>query len=328
MLATRLGGAIGIWLGGIAAVGCALAVAGRGWMRIAAGLGILYLVGLAAVGALIPELTQRPHVVTRVVAVAMVGLGATVLLTAVGRRLATAVKLRRVREDLREGTADCFEGMASPLARELEQLRRRGHPPNAGEALRLDVLPRSGLVVCVHGKRCKPWISAHLASVAVGQPHALRAGLPEGVAPTGAAGRLSLQRRSLSAEERAELDRHIERLRRNPWAAIAATIGLVAAASWQLHHGPAVEGWGALRRLFDPMMVGWYALALLTVVGYARRAIAARKLDDDRRLRWVVTVDDQESAGALRAARLEVLPVSQLAWTENATPASWRTSKL
>jgi hypothetical protein len=81
-----------------------------------------------------------------------------------------------------------------------------------------------------------------------------------------------------------------------------------------------------------------YALAGIAYFGYARRIAAAKKLESDRELRWVVTVDDvhrdaAEPDGsttpiAANAPRLEVLPISHLAWTENASPAAWRLCRL
>lgn len=326
-LAAQFGGAAGLWLVGAGITGCLVSLAHGGWPRIGAGLASLYLLGLATVGALVSELSERPHVVTKIVVVGAIGLGTVVLLTAAARHLLVLTGSRRVRADLRAGLIDCFEGVAPSPTLALRNLRARGYgPTTSASPIRLDVLPASGLVVRVAGRRCAAWVRVHLAAVAAGQPYALRVGLPEGVARGHAAGRLSLRRRSLSPGEQAELHHHIQRLRRRPWAAVLATTGLALAVWWHLiNHTTA--GWNVVERLLDPMMLGWYALALLTVIAYVRRTIAARKLDDDRRLRWVVTVN-AEGEDQLSPPRLEVLPVSQLAWTQDTTPASWRTSKL
>lgn len=324
--AGRVGGALGLWLGAVGVVGSVVALLRGGWVRVFAGLGALYLVGLAAVGALLPEL-QRPHLFTKIVVASTIALGAGVLLTAAARHLLVLVRLPRMRADLEAGAVDCFEGLLESPTPELRRLARRGYRPADDGTMRLDVLPRSGLVLRAGGRRCEVWIRAHLARVAMGQPHALRVRLPDGVVPAGTATRLHLQRRSLSPEERAELDNHIDRLRRRPWAAIAASSGLALAIAWQVGRSDAA-GWQALRTLLDPMMLGWYGLTLLTVVAYVRRSIAARKLEDDKRLRWVVTVEDGAEPDGTTPPRLEVLPVSQLAWTENASPAGWRTSRL
>ena len=326
-MAERLGGALGLWLGAVGLLGSIVALVRGGWVRILAALGALYLVGLAAVGALLPELTQRPHLFTKIVVASTIGLGAGVLLTAAARLLLILARLPRVRADLAAGAVDCFEGAVESPTPELRRLGRRGYRGADDGSMRLDVLPRSGLVLRAGGRRCELWIRAHLARVAMGQPHALRVRLPDGVVPAGAATQLHLQRRSLSPEERAELDDHIDRLRRRPWGAIAASAGLVLAVAWQLGRAEAT-GWEALEDLLDPMMLGWYGLTILTVVAYVRRSIAARKLEDDKRLRWVVTVEDGAEPDGSTPPRLEVLPVSQLAWTENASPAGWRTSRL
>jgi len=324
--AKRFGGSIGLWLGTVGLAGSIVALLRGGWVRILAGLGTLYLVGLAAVGALVPEL-ERPHLFTKIVVASMIALGVGVLLTVATRHLLVLLRLPRLRADLQAGAVDCFEGALDSPTPELRRLARRGYRGADDGTMRLDVLPRSGLVLRAGGRRCELWIRAHLARVAMGQPHALRVRLPDGVVPSGTATRLHLQRRSLSPEERAELDDHIGRLRRRPWAAIAASSGLAVAMAWQLGRSDA-NGWDALRILVDPMMLGWYGLTLLTVVAYVRRSIAARKLEDDKRLRWVVTVDDGAEPDSATPPRLEVLPVSQLAWTENASPAGWRTSRL
>ncbi|MEM6993865.1 MAG: hypothetical protein AAF721_25355 [Myxococcota bacterium] len=327
-LADNLGGPAGIWLAAVGIAGCGVGLWRGGWPRIGAGLAALYLVGLAAVGALVPELTQRPHLFTKIVLVGSVGLGAVVMLALVARQLLVLLGLRRIRRDVGSGVVECFAGQAPSPTPALRALAARGFGAGSeGRPVRIEILPESGLVVRAAGRRCAPWIRVHLAEVAAAQPHALRVELPEGVAPRGGVGRMNLQRRSLSPGEQAELRNHIQRLRRRPWAAVAATIGLALAVSWQLQGELGRDAWSLARQLLDPMMLGWYALAVLTIVAYARRTIAARKLDDDRRLRWVVTVDD-DRRGVEAPPKLEVLPVSQLAWTENATPASWRTSKL
>jgi hypothetical protein len=180
----------------------------------------------------------------------------------------------------------------------------------------------------------RPWRIAHVAQVALARPHAFRTELPDGVVAETPDPNLRLQRRSLSPDERAEIDRHIRRLRARIWPAVAATIALAIATAWRLH---AV---GDLRSFFVGEVagsaaatlsgwLGWAALAGFAYIGYARRVVAARRLEWDRRLRWVVTVDEvaSSSAGA-PSPKLEVLPVSQLMWTENAAPAPWRTLRL
>jgi hypothetical protein len=77
----------------------------------------------------------------------------------------------------------------------------------------------------------------------------------------------------------------------------------------------------------DGATLGWLAMLVLVAVGHVRRELAARKLEHDRRLRWVVTVHQDADPGR-DPPSLEVLPISQLAWTERAAPAGWRLSRL
>jgi hypothetical protein len=137
---------------------------------------------------------------------------------------------------------------------------------------------------------------------------------------------VALKRRSLSPAERGELARHIDTLRRRYWPPIVATVGVAALVGVRVWaEGPEADLFGAGSLL-------WYAVAVLTYLAYLRRLRAAQRLHWDRELRWVVTVHDraklESSDGAGLAPKLEMLPISQLAWTENARPAAWRTSRL
>lgn len=324
-IAARFGGPLGVWLAtlGLAGAAAALAWGTRPW-KIGAGLGVLYLAGLAAVGALVPELTGAASPVTRAILAVLVAVGVGFVALGTARRIALLLRSGRVRRDLEEGEVERYAGEAEgSMATELRRLARRGYvTPRGSEPVELDVLPRSGVVTRVSGRRCTTWHRVHRAEVALPQPHALRVGLPRGVAPSASSARLTLQRRSLSPDEQLELEHHVRRLRRWPIGAFVVTVAMTAAAAWQ------VLG-GGVERLLGPMMFGWYGLAVVTVAAYVRRMLAARRLDQDRRLRWVVTVGDGEgSEDALSPPRLEVLPVSQLAWTENATPSRWRASRL
>jgi hypothetical protein len=137
---------------------------------------------------------------------------------------------------------------------------------------------------------------------------------------------VTLKRRSLSPAERGELARHIDTLRGRYWPPIVVTSAVVVVVGVRLWvEGPDSDLLGAGSLV-------WYGLALLTYLAYVRRIRAARRLHWDRELRWVVTVHDRatlaSSEGVGMAPKLEMLPISQLAWTENARPAAWRTSKL
>jgi hypothetical protein len=196
----------------------------------------------------------------------------------------------------------------------------------------LHVLPHSAVIVWAARESAAPWRIAHVAQVAPARPHAFRTELPAGVVAQTPDPGLRLQRRSLSPDERAEIDRHIHRLRARIGPAVAATLALAIATGWRVH---AV---GGVRDFFTGEMsggagwlgwLGWAALATFAYIGYARRVVAARRLEWDRRLRWVVTVDEVAQGDASELCpKLEVLPVSQLMWTENAAPAPWRMLRL
>jgi hypothetical protein len=174
------------------------------------------------------------------------------------------------------------------------------------------------LIVRVDGRLPGVMQVAYMAEVAPTQPHAFRASLPDGIAPTGTG---TLQRRSLTPAERKELDAHIQRLRRRYWPAILVSISLVLVTSWEVHTA------GSWRGLLGGTCIAWYVLAAFTYAAYVRRIRAASKLALDRDLRWVVTVDAETQGREPLPPRLEVLPISQLAWTENATPAPWRVAR-
>jgi hypothetical protein len=161
------------------------------------------------------------------------------------------------------------------------------------------------------------------AEIAAPQPHAYRTALPRGIVRASAGAAMRLQRRSMTLDERAELGAHIARLRRAAWPTVASLGAVALVLGLRIVEDP---DW---HNLVDVVAFGWYALGFVSCVAYARRHAAARKLEIDRDLRWVVTVDDlapDPDAGSIAGgvARLEVLPVSHLAWTEDAAPAPWR----
>jgi hypothetical protein len=187
----------------------------------------------------------------------------------------------------------------------------------AADPRELELLPRSGVVLTRDGRAMRGLGLAQIAEVAPAQPHAFRTALPRGLLRVHDDARVSLQRRSLSPGEHLEIDAHIARLRRAARPALAA---VAAAALVLLGRLLADPDW---RTLVDPVALGWYALAAVGVLGLLRRLGAARKLSSDLALRWVVTVADSK-AGPAGVPRLEVLPVSHLAWTEDQEPAAWR----
>lgn len=311
-----VGGPVFAWLGavGLAGVlGCL--VAARGGWRILAALGSIYLLGIAAFGRLTPQLVPRPQGLDAAVIVGMILLGTSFVVHAGATRWLLVRRREQVAADLEAGVVDRYAGRttAQPPA-----ALRRLLPDVAPQAeARIEVLPTSGLVVRVDGRR-SVWRPAHVARIAPTLPHALRVGLPRDLAATAADPRLKLERRSLSPQERRELIDHAQRLRRR-WGPVAVvSLAVAGVIAWHVTRAQ------TLADAFDVVSLLWYALAIVAWTSYVRRLRAAHKLTCDERLRWVVTVGGADASADTTPPRLEVLPVSQLAWTEHARPAGWR----
>ncbi|MCA9713178.1 MAG: GlyGly-CTERM sorting domain-containing protein [Myxococcales bacterium] len=324
-LARPLGGGLGLSLcalGAVGVLGCLTARRPWRWLAIA---GLAVLGASAAARPWLPAWSPPRWLVAEVL-VGTTALGLSAVGLWVGRRVRLLRLSSLVRGELAEGELDRFEGPCpeGPLDALLARLRTAGELRDRS-GLRLELLPRSGLLVRVGGRRFERWETAHVVDVAPAQPHALRVELPQGVAPATPDPRLCLRRRSLTPLERAELQRHIAQLRRRWWPAAALTVLVLALMTWTLRSDAAVsDSWP----LLDGASLGWLALLVVVYVGYARRVLAARKLEHDRRLRWVVTVHHDTADPQHDPPTLEVLPISQLAWTEHATPAGWRLSRL
>lgn len=308
-------------LGGIGVLACLLTA--RGWWRGLALLSAGYLVGALAADAWLPHLDQ-PRWLTAEVLVGTTVLGLSYLGLGLARRARLLRLLPRIRADLAGGVLECFEGPGSraSLGGRLRRWRD-GIDPERSDPLRLEVLPRSGLVIHLDGRRVERWETVHMARVAPVLPHALRVELPQGVAPATPDPNLCLRRRSLTPPEQAEIDRHIAHLRRRWWPAATLTLVVMTLVTWDLRTitpGETIP--------LDGASLGWLALLVVVYVGYGRRMLAARRLEDDRRLRWVVTVHEDTADPHCDPPSLEVLPISQLAWTEQAAPAGWRVSRL
>lgn len=323
-LAVILRGGLGIGLlalGGMGVLACLLVA--RGWWRGLALIGAGYLLGALAADTWLPAL-HHPRWLTAEVLVGTTVLGLSYLGLSAVRRVRLLRSIPRIRADLAAGQLECFEGPRpeGPLHGMLARL----YPPTGVEPpvrLHLQVLPRSGLVIRLGDQRVERWETAHMAQVAPAQPHALRVELPRGVAPAAPDPGLCLRRRSLTPHERAEIDRHIAHLRRRWWPAAALTLVVMGLVAWDLRTAMPDE-----MIPLDGASLGWLALLVVMYVGYGRRMLAARKLEHDRQLRWVVTVHEDASDPHRDPPTLEVLPISQLAWTEQASPAGWRMSRL
>jgi len=316
-------GELGAGLVAMGAVGVLGCLTARGWWRRLALVGAGYLVGAVAANLWLPTLDQ-PRWLTAEVLVATTVLGLSFGGLAFARRVRLLWLTPRIRADLAKGDLERFEGRPSePLDRVLTRLHAGAGPSVRRAPTRLEVLPRSGLVVRFAGRRIEHWEAAHVADVAPTQPHALRVELPHGVAPSAPDPGLCLKRRSLTPHERAELSRHIVRLRRRRWPVVMLTLVVLGLVGWDLSN--TVPD----RTLpLDGVSLGWLALLVVVYIGYGRRMLAARKLEHDRTLRWVVTVHQDAADPHCDPPSLEVLPISQLAWTERASPAGWRLSRL
>lgn len=325
IIATQLGGTAGVALAVLGLCGVlAWAIAARRFVRL--GLA-LTAIATCTSSLLAPDLLSTPWLRTPWALIVLAGSGAIAM--AAWQRARVLVRLPRILADIGAGELEVFEGPGMPGNHSLRQVLGRVPP---SRTVRLEVLPRAQLVVRIDGAWTQRWQLAHVAEIAAARPHAYRTALPDGVVRIAPDARLRLERRSLTPEERAELTDHVRRLRRAAWPALGATLAVVAVLGVRMSFEP---DW---HNLVDAVALGWYALAGIAYFGYARRIAAARKLESDRELRWVVTVDDvhreaAEQGGAAtpiaaNAPRLEVLPISHLAWTENASPAAWRLCRL
>jgi hypothetical protein len=322
-LSVPLRGGLGLGLVALGGAGLLACLGSRGWWRRLAlacvGLLVVALVGERWVPALAlpPWLVAEGLVAATVLGLSRVGLD-------LAHRLRMLRRLPRLRADLAAGVVERFEAPAprGPLEDALARLRDAGYLERQA-TVRLEVLPRSGVVLRLGGRRVERWETAHVVEVAPAQPHALRVELPREVAPAEPDPRMCLKRRSLTPQERAELQRHIARLRRRWWPVAVFTVMVVVVVAVDLR--TAAPG-DALP--LDGATLGWLAMLVLVAVGHVRRELAARKLEHDRRLRWVVTVHQDAADPGRDPPSLEVLPISQLAWTERAAPAGWRLSRL
>ncbi|MEX1365850.1 MAG: hypothetical protein AB1Z98_22170 [Nannocystaceae bacterium] len=320
-----LGGGLGLALctvGTVGVVGCLGSRSPWRWLALA---GLVVLAAAASASAWLPSMSLPRWLVAEVL-VGITALGTSAVGLWLGRRIHLVRRTSRVRDDLEHAVVDCYEGPGpdGPLDPLLGRLRPTG-PRHERARVRLELLPRSRLVVRMDGQRVERWEMAHVVDVAPTQPHAMRVDLPRGVAPAVSDPRMSLRRRSLTPLERAELERHIARLRRRWWPAAALTVLVVGLMTWNMRADPASS---ASDTLLDSSSLGWLALLVVVYVGYVRRVLAARKLEHDRRLRWVVTVHQDRDDPHCDPPTLEVLPVSQLAWTERASPSGWRMTRL
>lgn len=321
-LAPRPTTVVGSWvvIAALVGLGSVLFSGTRIW-RLVALVGALYMIGMSALELAAPTLAVRlQHVTTAVIALLLL-LGVVSGVGVVLRPIRRLRRTRLARLDLEDGLVSRFEGTLGPDFDDvtLERLLAQGYLDRAVRSdQRLELLPRSSLVVRANGRLVEPLTEAHVARLAPPELHALRIDLPRNLIRIEHDPGLSIKRRSLSPAERDELEAHVEHLRGRYAPSLAVTLITMVVAAAQALEPDLRDG------SFAVASIGWYVLAFLTYVGYARRVLAARRLAWDRELHWVVTVHDRGSTGEEDTPKLEVLPISQLAWTEDTKPAAWR----
>lgn len=316
----------GVAAGGLAGVAITLPKT-RGWWRRAIALALGFTVTATALGLWLSDVDASvaaplatPWLRTPWVAIVLGGYGA--LAVELWQRVRVFVRTRAIVDDLAGSRLAVFEGNALASEHTWRRLLPFGLH-RSGPHVRVDMLPGADVAVAVDGCWLDRWERVHSIEIAAGRPHAFRTPLPSGLLRVRAPSRVAVARRSLSCDEREEIDAHIRHLRRSAWPALAASITTVAVLGSRFAFDPR---W---RMLVDPVAIGWYLLATVAIISYVRRMAAARKLGLDRDLRWVVTLEHAQTLTSNEPPPcVEVLPISHLAWTEDAAPAPWRMCRL
>lgn len=308
-----------VFASGVAIVSSIVAVAlGSTAVRVGVAAGIVAQGVVLWMASVMPE-ARPPHPL--LVGALQAG---TVVLSArlVLLRLHGAWSLYRrraaVAEDLHARDVDRCAGRLRELAeaRTFQILQRRGEIVEAGPRHEIELLPRSGFVLQVDGRPLSRPLLARVTSVAPTVPHAFRVALPSDLSAI-ASPTVQLERRSLTPAEREELERRATGMRRPPWSLYVALPAVLAAGGWQWEHASADVPWLGLAA------IAVYLLGGAAAFHYVQRLRTASRLRSDAELRWLVTVTERDAPEGA-APHLEMLPVSRLAWTEHARPASWR----
>ncbi len=312
------GGPFGVLLGTLACSGAmACVLVGARLERWTVAVSLLVLGGFGIVGLALPE-ARPPHPrLVQVLVAVLLGGGAWFLAARVRAALSLLRHRALVCADMEGGIVDRCIGRPRRLsARSLRVLRRRGDLDDHGGPHTVDILPSSGLVLRVDGRAPRRPLLASVARIAPAAPHALRIALPPDLAAVSSP-TVQLQRRSLTPAESEELSRHAATMRRPPFAVWLAGVSGLALAAASL---------AISQTTLQLVSTAGPALLLLAaaLAHHLRRMRAATRLLEDQSLRWLVTVSDRDPHRADAAPRLEMLPVSQLAWSEHADPAPWR----
>ncbi len=239
--------------------------------------------------------------------------------------LATAQRIwlrRALQRDLARSRVAVFGGQLGDLDGQDRTLRRLvslGHlRPHLPRDQSIELLPTSRVVVRVNGRPVPLRHRVHVAELAPVLAHAMRSPLPRELVEIERDGGLDLARRGLSAAEHAELQRYGAAFRRRYWITIGVASALALAIGVTFSKLFALEG----LVFFGPLVV---LMGLGAALGHLLWLRLAHRVEHDCELRWVISVSEPGDEHG-EAPRLEVLPVSQLVWTEGSRPASWRLS--
>lgn len=231
-------------------------------------------------------------------------------------RLPHRVAIDRALAEVEHGVGLVFEGFLDARAR--SELGRFPSLPKVdeGRPMRFVVLPESGLVLDWSGALPERWV--HIALRRVASPSVAMEAHVASIGRKADEGALELKRRHLDAEEKVELAGLVAIAHRKAVreSALVAGVGVVVALALR----------ALLVRLgfsLDAFLVAGVGV-LPALLHYVRRRAAYRALVADVAEGFVFvirTADDAQLGPSLG----EVLPHSELPWTEDGQPARYRT---
>jgi len=190
----------------------------------------------------------------------------------------------------------------------------------------IDVLPESAAVLSTAAGMPAGFPSLRIAVVAAGPSYAFRIPLPESMAWLEGDPQAQILRRTLNPSEQAELETHIQRLRRPSLGVLVWTLyvtGWIVAASLD------ARATLAYARARWPLVAVQVVMLGLVVGFYTRGLKLAARLEQDTRTGWALTLDRSRAAvpadvPETAASATEFLPHSRALWIERGRPARWR----
>lgn len=230
-------------------------------------------------------------------------------------------RLRGRHGDLKNGIVKRFSGLATDFERP-DILLNRSNAATETPSCWIEVLPVSQQLFSINGVRTKKEVVAPIAFLAATPQSASSAAYWHQ-----AGGGHDVTLRPLSADEKAELQRHSRLIVRRPfWGAVFLNcwVGLPIFVHWTMNEPLKIE----------PMGYFLIAMAMLANFSLWRTYNVARHLKQDAEagevalLRPPLKIDssppESGDASELRAALWEILPFSGLIWTADGKPSSWR----